>query len=130
MRARLIAEGAPYIQDAVITGINRDSVGALLFPRMEHIVKLAGVSEDTPAADALYQPAVMEFFTAMLARVNQHATGSASRVARMMLLDTPPSGDRNEITDKGSINQRAVLQHRAELIEAFHNDQPSNRIIK
>ncbi len=71
----------------------------------------------------------MDFFAGVLEQVNQQATGSASRVVRLMLLDTPPSGDRNEVTDKGSINQRAVLQHRAGLIEDFYNGEPANRII-
>ncbi len=129
LRAQLIAAGAPYVQDAVITGINRDRVGALLFPRMEHITQLAGVAESTAPAEVLYQPTVMDFFTGVLEQVNQQATGSASRVVGLMLLDTPPSGDRNEVTDKGSINQRAVLQQRAELIENFYKGQPANRII-
>jgi len=36
------------------------------------------------------------------------------------LLDKPASIDRGEITDKGSINQRAVLQWRAEQVEALY----------
>ena len=130
LRARLIAEGAPYVQDAVITGINRGSIGALLIPRMEHVIQLAGAAEGASPEDVVYQPAVTDFFRSMLTRVNQQATGSASRVARMMVLDVPPSVANNEITDKGSINQRAVLQHRAALIEDFYNDQPVDRIIK
>ncbi|MEZ5538052.1 MAG: feruloyl-CoA synthase [Thiolinea sp.] len=130
LRAKLIAAGAPYIQDAVITGINRDSIGALLIPRMEHIQKLAGASADTPADAMLYKPEVMDFFRKVLAEVNSQATGSASRIARLMVLAEPPSVELHELTDKGSINQRAVLKNRAGLIEAFYNDQPADRIIK
>ena len=49
-------------------------------------------------------------------------TGSANRIARAVLIDEPPSIDRGEVTDKGSINQRAVLRHRAALIDALHGD--------
>ena len=50
----------------------------------------------------------------------QQATGSANRVARMLILSEPPSLDLGEVTDKGSINQRAVLKHRAALVQALH----------
>ena len=51
------------------------------------------------------------------------ATGSATRVARLHLMHEPASIDKGEVTDKGSINQRAVLKHRAELVDAFHEDR-------
>jgi len=49
-------------------------------------------------------------------------TGSANRIARLHLMAEPPSIDKGEVTDKGSINQRAVLKHRADLVEALHTD--------
>ena len=51
------------------------------------------------------------------------ATGSANRVARLHLMHEAPSIDKGEVTDKGSINQRAVLKHRDALVQAFHDDQ-------
>jgi feruloyl-CoA synthase len=56
------------------------------------------------------------------------STGSASRVTRMHILTTPPSIDKGEVTDKGSINQRAVLTHRADLVEALYADTLSNTL--
>ena len=50
------------------------------------------------------------------------STGSASRIARLCLLADAPTIDRGEITDKGSINQRAVLAHRAETVAHLHDD--------
>ena len=50
------------------------------------------------------------------------APGRASRVARLHLVGDAPSLDKGEVTDKGSINQRAVLAHRAALVEALHTD--------
>ena len=62
---------------------------------------------------------------AMVDRLWQAGTGSATRVARALLLLDPPSIDKGEVTDKGSINQRAVLAHRAELVEAlYRGDTP------
>lgn len=120
LRARLISLGAPYVQDAVITGINRDDVGALIFPRLEHCLTLAGLSADATPAEILDAKPVRDFFRQLLDRVNAEATGSASRVAFVYLLTEPPAVDRHEMTDKGSINQAAVLSHRAALVERLY----------
>ena len=56
------------------------------------------------------------------------STGSATRVARLCLLADLPSLDKGEITDKGSINQRAVLSHRAPLVDAFHAGTLANTL--
>ncbi|AJC21342.1 feruloyl-CoA synthase [Pandoraea pulmonicola] len=124
LRARVISEGAPYVQDAVVTGINRDDIGLLVFPRVEDCCRLSGLGADAPLAEVLTSPPVREVFTALLQRLNANAGGSATYVARLMLLDTPPSLDRGEITDKGSINQRAVQDHRASTVDALHAAQP------
>jgi feruloyl-CoA synthase len=63
---------------------------------------------------------VPAFFTSLLARLNRESTGGATTIARLRLLDVAPSLDLGEITDKGSINQRAVLTHRVNLVEAMH----------
>jgi feruloyl-CoA synthase len=57
------------------------------------------------------------------------ATGSSSRIVRAVLLDTPLSIDRGEVTDKGSINQRAVLEHRGALIETLYSPSPPAQVI-
>jgi feruloyl-CoA synthase len=120
MRARIISEGAPYVQDAVITGMNRDEVGVMIFPRLDACRSLTGLPADAGAEDLLNAAAVRDFFSGLVERLNRTATGSASFIARVHLLSVPPSLDLGEITDKGSINQRAVLQHRAALVEAMH----------
>ncbi|MBI0330402.1 feruloyl-CoA synthase [Burkholderia plantarii] len=126
MRARIISEGAPYVQDAVITGMNRDEVGAMVFPRVDACRSLAGLGRDASAADVLNAPAVRAFFATLLGKLNRHATGGATFIARLRLLSVPPSLDLGEVTDKGSINQRAVLQHRAALVDAMHDgDDPA-----
>ncbi|WLE62958.1 feruloyl-CoA synthase [Burkholderia plantarii] len=125
MRARIISEGAPYVQDAVITGMNRDEVGAMVFPRVDACRSLAGLGQDASVADVLDAPAVRDFFAALLGKLNRHATGGATFIARLRLLSVPPSLDLGEVTDKGSINQRAVLRHRAALVDAMHDgDDP------
>ncbi len=119
LRARIIAAAAPYAQDAVITGINLHEVGALIFPTPA-VRRLAGLPEDAPLQQVLQHPAVQAHFQQVLDDLAAGATGSATRVARLHLMHEPPSIDKGEVTDKGSINQRAVLRHREALVQALH----------
>ena len=119
LRAKIIAAGAPYIQDAVLTGINLKEVGAMVFPTPA-VRTLAGLPADAPLADVLASPAVIAQFQQIIDKLAESATGSANRIARMCLLSEPPTIDRGEITDKGSINQRAVLAYRADTVAALH----------
>jgi feruloyl-CoA synthase len=120
LRARVIAEGAPCVQDAVVTGLNRDDVGLLVFPRLDACRALAGLPADAPAAQVLAHPAVCTFFQQLLDRLWAGGTGSANRVERLHVLLEPPSIDKGEVTDKGSINQRAVLAHRDALVQRLY----------
>ena len=126
LRAKIIAAGDPLVQDAVITGINRDDVGAMLFPRPDECRKLAGLGEDVPLPEVLHHPVVRARFQQLADRLWRDATGSASRVARMHVMAEPPAIDAGEVTDKGSINQRAVLQHRDALVRALYEGAASD----
>jgi feruloyl-CoA synthase len=121
LRAKIIAAGAPYIQDVVLTGINLKEVGAMVFPT-QVVRALSGLDASVPMADVLSSAPVIAQFQKVINDLADHATGSASRIARMCLLAEPPTIDRSEVTDKGSINQRAVLTHRAETVAALHDD--------
>ena len=123
LRARIAGLGAPYVQDAVITGLNLREVGAMIFPLLPAVRRLSGLPDSATLADVLSTAPVLAHFQTVLDQLAATSTGSASRVARLCLLADPPSLDKGEITDKGSINQRAVLAHRAALVEAFHADQ-------
>ncbi|NDC60598.1 MAG: feruloyl-CoA synthase, partial [Betaproteobacteria bacterium] len=119
LRAKIIAAGAPYVQDAVITGLNRKEVGAMLFTTPK-VRDLAGLPANAALAEALAHPQVLAHFQTVLNQLAATATGSANRVARMVLMAELPSIDKGEVTDKGSINQRAVLKHRDALVQALH----------
>ncbi|WP_295852364.1 feruloyl-CoA synthase [uncultured Xylophilus sp.] len=120
LRAKIVAAGAPYLQDAVLTGLNLKEVGALLFPTPA-LRRLAGLPPDAPMQQAIDSAPVRAWLQRLLDTLAADATGSANRIARALLLAEPPSIDRGEVTDKGSINQRAVLKHRAALAEALHD---------
>jgi feruloyl-CoA synthase len=121
LRTRVILEGDPCVQDVVITGLNRNELGAMIFPRLDACRALAGFEGDASARVVLTHPEVLAFYQALADRLAAAATGSATRIARWMLLEHAPQIDRGEVTDKGSINQRAVLAHRAEVVEALYS---------
>jgi feruloyl-CoA synthase len=119
LRAKITAAGAPYIQDVVLTGINLKEVGAMVFPT-QAVRALSGLPADAPMADVLASAPVLGHFQSVVDALSKNATGSANRIARLCLLAEPPTIDRSEITDKGSINQRVVLTHRASTVAALH----------
>ena len=84
--------------------------------------ELAGLPADAPMRAVVDSPAVQLQFQKVLDRLAADATGSASRIARAALVAEPPSIDKGEVTDKGSINQRAVLKHGDAQVQALHTD--------
>ena len=122
LRGKIIAAGAPYVQDVVLTGINLKEVGAMVFPTPA-VRALSGLAADAPLADVLSSAPVLAHFQNLINELTKTATGSANRIARMCLLSEPPTIDKGEITDKGSINQRSVLTHRADTVAALHEER-------
>jgi feruloyl-CoA synthase len=122
LRSKIIAAGAPYIQDVVITGLNLKEVGAMVFPT-QAVRALSGLPADTSMHEVVDSTPVLEKFQQVVDELARSATGSANRIARLCLLADAPTIDRGEITDKGSINQRAVLSHRADTVAKLHADE-------
>jgi len=120
LRARVISLGAPFVWDAVVTGLDRESIGLLVFPRIEHCQVLSGLPVDAGAEQVLASAPVRAFFAGLLERLNAGASASSLRIERLLLLAEPPSIDHRELTDKGSINQAAVLARRAALVDAMY----------
>jgi feruloyl-CoA synthase len=72
---------------------------------------------------------VQAFFQTLADRLWRAGTGSANRPARLHVMTEPPSIDKGEVTDKGSINQRAVLLHRAALVEQLHDSREGDPFV-
>jgi feruloyl-CoA synthase len=109
LRVSLIAACNPLIQDAVITGHDKPEVGALVW--VNHAVaKSLGLDET----------AIRAQLQVALAALRRGASGGSTAPSRLLVLDLPPSIDEGEITDKGYINQRAVLERRATHVEHLH----------
>ena len=120
LRAKIVVEGAPCVRDVVVAGLNRSEIAVLIVPRLDECAGLAGMRADLDPTLLLRQPAVREFFQGMVNRLWRGGTGSANRVARFVVLADAPTIDTGELTDKGSINQRAVLARRAALVDAIY----------
>jgi feruloyl-CoA synthase len=129
LRARFVAACAPLVRDVVIAGINRDEVSALVVLDLDgcRLINPALPPDDLRATahDSSIRDAFRERLTTFLAT----STGSSTRITRAILLDTPLSIDRGEVTDKGSINQRAVLDHRSGLIDELYSPTPATHVI-
>ncbi|MGM0700773.1 MAG: feruloyl-CoA synthase [Pseudomonadota bacterium] len=129
LRARIIEAGAPHVKDVVIAGLDRPYVTIMVFPDLEKCRELAGLGGAADAATVLASQPVRERFLQILRDLDAHSTGSSTRVRRAVLLEEPPRLDAHEITDKGSINQRAVLENRAALVDDLYRESPLPHVL-
>jgi feruloyl-CoA synthase len=128
LRAKIIAAGAPFIQDVVIAGLNEKEVGALILPALNSCKKALNLPDSATLAEVAQHPTLLQAMRTMVQELAKTSTGSSTRIARAVVLGEAPSIDKGEITDKGSINQRAVLKERADVVAALYNDTAPNLI--
>ncbi|WP_020174088.1 feruloyl-CoA synthase [Methyloferula stellata] len=130
LRAAFVAAFAPYVRDAAVAGHDQDEIGMLVFPDVEACRALApDLAKDASVAAVLAHQDVRMAFQTRLACLDEQATGSTNRVARLLLLEEPPSIDAHEITDKGTLNQRAVLENRAAAVAELYKSPSSEHIV-
>jgi feruloyl-CoA synthase len=129
LRTDAIAAATPVIQDALVAGQDRPYVGLLAWPNLGACRQLV----DNPSAtyeEVVRHPAVLACLKSGLQAHNACTEGASSlRIARAVLMTEPASIDGNELTDKGYINQRAGLEHRAHLVERLYADRPGEDVI-
>ncbi len=117
LRIAFLNHFEPLAQDVTIAGHDRDDIGALVFPNFAALASLApGLAPEDAVRDARVKAAFLDKLQTMAAT----STGSSTRIARLALLTEPPSIDRGEVTDKGSLNQRLLLSNRAADVEALY----------
>ena len=116
LRVRVVSALAPHAQDVVVTGHDRDEVGVLVFP--------------TPQAAALPAAELRAHVAAALKGLKAEGGGSSQAPGRALLLSEPPSVDAGEITDKGYINQRAVLKRRDALVRSLYAGGPDVIVVR
>jgi feruloyl-CoA synthase len=128
VRARAMAQALPWVHDVVVTGDGRDRLGLLVFlaPPAAQLASTPG----TAAAELAADPGVRAWAQQWLDTLAAAGTGSSNRVTCALLMSEPPSPARGEVTDKGSLNQRAVLLARADLVEALYAAAPDPRVLR
>jgi feruloyl-CoA synthase len=129
LRIAVIAAASPVMQDAVVTGANRDWIGLLAWPNLAACRNLAGATDQLPLQELVADAAVTTQLVAGLQAYNANQRGSSTRVHRVILMSEPPQIDANEVTDKGYINQRAVLERRATLVERLYAKTPDEEVL-
>ncbi len=129
LRARFVAACAPLVRDVVIAGINRDEVSALVILDLDGCRLINPTLPFDDLAATAGDPLIRDAFRERFCKFLETSTGSSTRITRAILLDTPLSIDRGEVTDKGSINQRAVLDHRSRLIDELYSPTPGAHVI-
>ena len=129
LRASVNGLGQPYLLEVVIAAPNRDYLGALVFPNLAALRgRFADENTEDDAAFLASEP-VRGFFAEVFIRHNRENPSSSGRIERVVLLSLPPQLDANETTDKGYINQLAVLRNRADLVELLYLNPPPTEII-
>ena len=114
LRTRFIEHFAPLVRDVVIAGEGRNELAALIFPNVEALQR---------------QQKPRDRFRQLLASFEQEAAGSSTRIVRAAVLEEPPSLDAGEITDKGTVNQKAVLARRRKLLDELYSLPATGRTI-
>ena len=130
VRVKGIGALAPVAQDIVVTGHDRDYIGFLIFPNVAGCRSLCpDLPADAPIGQVLAHPAVRTRVAEGLAALRAEGGGSSTYAARALLMAEPPSIDAGEITDKGYINQRAVLTRRQALVELLYREPADPSVI-
>ncbi|MEA5402685.1 feruloyl-CoA synthase [Arcicella sp. DC2W] len=115
LKAKIVSTGSPVVQDVVIAGLDKEYIGAILFLNADACRKLIG--EELPNEEVFQHEKIQVFVDDLLQKLNETATGSSTRIEKAVVAIEAPSIEVGEITDKGSLNQRAVLKHRAAIVE-------------
>jgi feruloyl-CoA synthase len=126
LRTKFIDHVGNIVQDVVIAGPDRAFIAALVVPDLANCRALCpDMDPACPASEVLRDARVRARFRALLASLSEDSTGSSTTVMRLLLLEEPLSFDHGEVTDKGSVNQRAVLRHRTHLVEQLYSGDSS-----
>jgi feruloyl-CoA synthase len=123
LRTNVVNAVQNIIQDTAIAGQDEAELGILVFPNIAGCRALCpDLAADASLAEVIARPEVRDALKAGLQAYNTEHPGSSTRIKRALLMDEPPNIDANEITDKGYLNQRAVIARRAALVEKLYSD--------
>jgi feruloyl-CoA synthase len=130
LRWAIVEACAPLVQDAVITGHDRNELGVLIFPNLKGCQSVCSENAETLDVEILVKnPKVRSCLLEKLRAHNHHFPRSSTAIARALFLTKPANSDMLEINDKGYLNQRAVLDHRADLVLKLYDASPDDDVI-
>jgi feruloyl-CoA synthase len=113
----------PLVNEVVVCGADRDDVRILVFPDWEVCAATVGLNRASTPAQIASNQAVRAIFCERLAKLYAAGTGSSNRIVAALLVEAPPSSAAGELTEKGTVNSRAVQRNRPGLIEALYGEQ-------
>jgi feruloyl-CoA synthase len=128
LRAQIISALAPVAQDVVIAGLDAEFVAVLVIPDVSACAALLASAETPTCAELASDARLVAWLRTQLGEHARANPASSRCVRRARILPVAPSLDRGEITDKGSINQRAVLRHHAQLVADLYAQAPSEQV--
>lgn len=120
LRAKVLKTGSPIIQNVVLTGMNKDFIGAILFLNKDAAISMNKLPLNTSLKEIANQAKVIKYLEKWLVEFNSTATGSSTHIEKFVIATEEASEALGEITDKGSINQRAVLNNRKSLVASIY----------
>jgi feruloyl-CoA synthase len=129
LRAELIGALAPVAQDVVIAGLDAEFVAILVIPDVDACATLLACPRTPTRAELAGNPQLLAWIQQRLAAHARANPASSRGVRRARILPVAPLLDRGEITDKGSINQRAVLRHHADLVAELYSTLPPAHVV-
>jgi feruloyl-CoA synthase len=129
LRVAGISALSPVAQDIVVAGHDKDDIGFMVFPNIAECRRITGLGEDAPVDVVIGHPVIKERVREGLVRMKRDGGGSSTYPARVLLMAEPPSPEAGELTDKGYINQRAVLTRRADRVLELYSDVPDSGVI-
>ena len=130
LKAKLIAAGKGLIQDAVITGHDKSFLGAIIFPELNFCKKLANLHDETDLKTLVNTPSVLAALQTVLNDFSKQSTGSSTLIKRAVFADFTLSIDKGEITDKGSINQRAILANHTDIVSKIYDKALNSNVLE
>jgi feruloyl-CoA synthase len=130
LRAQMIAEGKGLIQDVVITGHDKEFVGAIVFAGVDYCKRIADLGKEIELNVIIQHKAVKEKLQVVLNEMAVKSTGSSSLIKRAVFADFNLNIDKGEITDKGSINQRMIIQNHPELVQKIYSSGFEDDVIE
>ena len=120
LRLDMLACIGPLAQDIVITGADKNEIGIMIFPNVAELEK-EGYSFDSDNG-ALINAALQSDVRRRLATRAGEVSGSSSRIGRAIVLEEPPNMGEGEMTTKGNLNYRKVLDRRSALLDRLYDD--------